>query len=410
MKEGSLDLQKAVQAASQTVAEKAEAFEVFCRRAESFQLTAGRSGSLLWRETAELGVACRVQRGPLLGFGRASGSGSAAGREAARLALAFLAPGHEPLPPSYQLGAVPVPPRPRPRKEAVEKLFEELARDSEKRELTVTTVTAETLFFRGEGFSARFQNQLLLVTWQQELLPGVAVAFRRAGCQLQDIAAPSALGILEGAPSLTGLRFEHGLRRVLLAPDVAAPLLVLLARHLAPGKTQLSQAWDLWDLRYGEQAFLPMACDGEGFPARNLPILVPQREAGPSGNQETPAAGASRGAVRVPWDAPPAPNPVHLWQRSEAPSSRLETLDFEGLLALAPVSEVVLEGGGRFRLLTLAVEARGGKPLAQGVVVLSGSLSRLPHALVATLGQQEHVALGCVVSTPWLLFKNLEVS
>lgn len=79
-------------------------------------------------------------------------------------------------------------------------------------------------------------------------------------------------------------------------------------------------------------------------------------------------------------------------------------------MALAPVSEVVMEGDGRFRLLVLAVESHGGKIQAQGVVVLSGSLSRLSRSLVATFGPQEHVALGCVVSTPWLFFKNLEVS
>lgn len=410
MKGHSLDLQAAVQAASHTVAQKADAFEVFCRRAENFQLTAGRSGFLLGRETAELGVACRVQKGQLLGFGRAAGNASEAGGEAARLALALVATGHEPLPASYQLGVAPVPPRPKLGKEEAERLFDELSADPTKKELAVTLVTSETLFFRGEGLSARFQNQLLLVAWQQEVLPGVVVAFRRAGRQVQDITAPRALSILEAGQQLQSLRCERGLRRVLLAPDVAAPLLVLLARHFAPGKTQLSPIWDLWDLRQGEEAFLPMACDGEGYPACNLPILVSQRQGGPSGEKQPLDTRLSRGAVRVPWDALPAPNPVHLWQRSPTLSPELEIIDFEGLLALAPVSEVVLEGEGRFRLLVLAVEAHAGKAVAQGVVVLSGSLSRLPRALVATLGQQEHVAMGCVVSTPWLLLKNLEVS
>ncbi len=410
MKGYDLDLQAAVRAATQTVAQKADAFEVFCRRAENMQLTAERSGFLLRRETAELGVACRVQTGRLVGFGRASGSASEAGREAARLALAQVSPGHELLPASYQLGAVPVPPRPKPKSRDVEELFAELTRDEAKKAVTVTSVFAETLFFRSEGFSARFQNHLLLVEWQQELLFGVAVAFRRAGCQVQDIAAPSALRILQGIPRPDNLRCERGLRRVLLSPDVAAPLLVLLARRPASGKAPLSPAWDLWDMRQGEEAFLPMACDGEGYPARNLPILVSHPQGCSSGNEQRPDTGTSKGAVRVPWDAPPAPNPVHLWQRSPMPFPPLETSDFEGLVALAPVSEVVLEGGGRFRLLTLAAEVQKGRAVAQGVVVLSGSLSRLPHALVATHGRHEHVALGCIVSTPWLLLKNLEVS
>lgn len=410
MKDHSFDLQAAVQAASQVASKKAETFEVFCRFSENFQLTTGKSGSLLRRETAELGVACRVQKGELLGFGRASGSAGEAGRQAAALALAFQAPGHEPLPLPHHLGAVAVPPREKASKEDVAKLFTLLAADPGRKELSLTLATAETLFFRGEGFSAGFQNQLLMAEWQQEVLAGVVVAFRRAARRPQDLAAPSALKIVENAQRLKSLHCERGLRRVLLAPDVAAPLLVLLARHLVPGKAPLSPAWDLWDLRQGEEAFLPMACDGEGYPARNLPILVAGPKSSPPQKGHPPGTGASRGAVRVPWDAPPAPNPVHLWQPPPAPSPHQDPGAFEGLLALAPVSEVVLEAGDRFRLLVLAVEARDGQALAQGVVVLSGSLSRLPHALVATLGPQEHVALGCVVSTPWLWLKNLEVS
>lgn len=408
MRDRGFDLQLAVEAASDTVSKKADSFEIFCRFSKNFQLTTRRRGPLLRSETAELGVACRVQKGPLVGFGRASGSASEAGRQAAELALASLSLGHEPLPPAYQLGAVPVPPRLRVSREDAANLFEKLAQDPARKELTVTLATAETMFFRSEGFSARFQNQLLVAEWQQEVLAGVVVTFRRAARQEGDLAAPSLLKMVAEDQPLASLRLEHGLRRVLLAPDVAAPLLVSLARHRAPAKTLISPAWGLWDLRQGEEAFLPMACDGEGYPARNLPILVGESSRGFAGNPQPPVVGPSRGAVRVPWDALPAPNPVHLWQQVSN-SLPWDPGTFDGVMALAPVSEVVLEGGGRFRLLALTVEVHRGNVLAQGVVVLSGSLSRLPHALVATFGPQEHVALGCVVSAPWMLFKNLEV-
>ncbi|MFN3412773.1 MAG: hypothetical protein ACK42L_01775 [Thermoanaerobaculum sp.] len=408
MRGATCNLASAVHAAQHVVGGKVDTLEVFCRRAESFQLTADRRGLIVRREATELGVACRVQKGEFVGFGRASGSEKEAGREAARLASVFLSPGHGPLPAAQALGAVPVPSGPKAKKDDAEELFSQLARDLERKELTVTLVTAETLFFRSEGFTASWGNQLFLVEWQQEVLPGVVLAFRRAGRHVEDMATPSCLKVLEGGQRLAPWRRERGLLRVLLAPDVAAPLLVSLARRQPPGKAQASPPWDLWDLRQGGEAFLPMACDGEGYPAQNLPVLMGEPSETPRRRLE--ASGVSRGAVRVPWDAPPAPHPVHLWQPPPVPASDPPLSDFEGVMALAPVSEVVLESDGRFRLLVLAVESHAGKIEAQGVVVLSGSLTRLSRSLVATFGPQEHVALGCVVSTPWLFFKNLEVS
>ncbi len=408
MKGASVNLASAVHAAQQGVGGKVDTLEVFCRRAESFQLTADRRGAIVRRQAIELGVACRVQKGELVGFGRASGSEKEAGREAARLAWAFLSPGHPPLPEPHQLGAVPVPPGRKANRDEAEGLFSELAQDPARKELTVTLVSAETLFFRSEGFTASWENRLFLVEWQQEVLPGVVLAFRRAGRHAEDFRTPSCLKVLEPGQHLPPLRRERGLLRVLLAPDVAAPLLISLARRRPPGKAQASPPWDLWDLRQGREAFLPMACDGEGYPAQNLPVLVGEPTEAPHRRPE--ASVAFRGAVRVPWDAPPALHPVHLWQAPPVPGSEPAPPGFEGLVALAPVSEVVMEGDGRFRLLVLAVESHGGKIQAQGVVVLSGSLTRLSRSLVATFGPQEHVALGCVVSTPWLFFKNLEVS
>lgn len=408
MRGAKLNLVSAVHAAQQVVGSKVDTLELFCRRAESFQLTADRRGPILRREASELGVACRVQKGQLMGFGRASGSEKEAGREAARLAWAFLSPGHPPLPEPHELGAVPVPPSPKATRDEGEGLFFELAQDSAKKELTVTLVSAETVFFRSEGFTASWENQLFLVEWQQEVLPGVVLAFRRAGRHAEDFRTPSCLKVLKPGQRLPPLRRERGLLRVLLAPDVAAPLLVSLARRGPPGKAQASPPWNLWDLRQGREAFLPMGCDGEGYPAQNLPILMGEPAEAP--HRRPDAAGAPRGAVRVPWDAPPALHPVHLWQAPPVPGAEPAPPGFEGLVALAPVSEVVMEGDGRFRLLVLAVESHGGRIEAQGVVVLSGSLTRLSRSLVATFGPQEHVALGCVVSTPWLFFKNLEVS
>lgn len=407
MRQREAPLAEAAHAASAVLAGKVQVFEVFARASLSLELACDRSGLIVRRESAETGVACRVEKGRLGGFGRAASHPRDAGKEAARLALGSLGPGHDPLPPSGCLGAAAVPVSPALPESTVEALFQTWRQDRARAAVAVTLVRAETFFYRSEGFTTSWRNQLLLAQWQQELLPGVTVAFRRAGRQPEEFAPPWTLELLREDRACGPLAPERGLRRVLLAPDVAAPLLVLLARHLRT-RSRPSPAWDFWDLRRGEAAFLPMACDGEGYPARDLPLLPagPGHGANPS---QRDGMGPSRGAVRVPWDAPPAANPVHLWQRAPQADARPETLPYEGLAALAPASEVVLEKGGRFRLLSLVAELRSGRPRACGVLVLSGSLSRLASSLVATFGPAEHVALGCVVSTPWLLVANLEV-
>jgi hypothetical protein len=82
----------------------------------------------------------------------------------------------------------------------------------------------------------------------------------------------------------------------------------------------------------------------------------------------------------------------------------------EGFLALAPVSQLAYQRQGRFRLLSVLAQVHQGQIRRWGVGIVAGSFSRLLHGLEGTFGDQEHVALGCVVSTPWLLVKNLEVS
>ncbi|MGC8915480.1 MAG: hypothetical protein ACP5NF_00665 [Thermoanaerobaculum sp.] len=392
------DLAVAARAASRVLG--ASCFEVFAREAATLELVLDRRGHVQRRQSRERGVACRLQRGEALGFGRATGLPQEAGEHAARLALATVSHDHEPLPPAAHLGAVPTRHHPPLGEEALRRVFETLAENPARREVEVALLKADTLLHRSEGFTAHWTNQLLLAFWQQELAPGLRVAFRRAARTPGELTMPSALDLVTQPPRIA-LERPRGLARVLLAPDVAAPLLVLLARSPQLSAARPSPAWDLWDLRHGEEAFLPMACDGEGYPACNLPLLVPKASAP---GRSVRKGASSRGAVRVPWDALPTPNPVHLWQRETG-----EPLPQDGLAALVPVSEVVVEGGGRFRLLALVAELSEGTVAAWGVLPVAGSLRRLTTSLLATAGKVEHVALGCVVSTPWLWVANLEV-
>lgn len=401
-------LPEAAGAAAAALAGQVEIFEVFARASWTLQLGSEQSGAILRRENSEVGVACRVQKGFLVGFGRAASHPREAGATAARLALASLGSGHDPLPPRERLGAEEVPAHPVLSEDALEELFQRWRQDPARGCVALTLIRSRTFFHRSEGFTATWDNQVLLAQWHQDLAPGVTVAFRRAGRRPEELAPPSVLTVLREGPGVPSLAVSRGLRRVLLAPDVAAPLLVLLARHQGR-KAHPSPAWDFWDLRLGPQAFLPMACDGEGYPSRNRPLLIGDPGVAQLDPQRHGSAAGCRGTVRVPWDAPPAPNPVHLWQRAPEAEGAPGGLAYDGLAALAPASEVVLEHGGRFRLLALVAELRSGRPAGHGVLVVSGTLPRLASSLVATVGPAEHLALGCVVSTPWLLVANLEV-
>lgn len=404
MRGGAENLQSATRAALRVASRKGQV-EVFVRQAQAWQLMRDRRGGEVRRETRELGVACRVQRGELLGFGAASGEAASAGEVAARLALCSLGPGHTPLPEPGVLGAVPTPPPQLLTPETLEALFHRLDREGWGGPLGVSLHRTQTLLARGEGFEACWQNQLLLAEWEEELVPGVVGRFSRVLPHPAANLAPSWRQLLPGQHRGGGFFGKRHLARVLLAPDVAAPLLVSLVRSLPHLAAPVSPAWELADLRLAPFSLLPMACDGEGRPAQDTPLLVHlalarRRELAP-----LPPP------VRLTWERPPQPAPVHLWQKSsgETVEQALALLD-RGFVALAPASEVSVDHHGRLQLLAVMGEVRDGRPREWGVGVLGGTLRRLLSGLSATPGPEEHVALGCIVTTPWLLAKHLEVS
>jgi len=385
------------------LAGKTETCEVFVRFGHTRRLARTLQGEEVAQDRQELGVACRGQRGLLLGFGAASGFSSHLGQKAASLALASLSPGHAPLPEAHVLGAVPCPP-PQPLAFVqLEKLFLAL-RQPPWEEVSLSLSWAQSLFQRKEGFCARWVNQLLLLEWSQEVLSGVRCHFSRVLGQPQKPPPPAWQELVAKGQPVQPLREGRQLVRLLLAPDVAAPLLVSLARQGPEPKGPLPGPWDLWDLRRHPRSFLPMPCDGEGLPAQDSPIFLGNPQGHPP--QSTPF-----GSLRAPWDQPPQPAPLHLWQgTSQGPLEEGIQQLGEGFLALAPVSQLAYQRQGRFRLLSVLAQVHQGQIRRWGVGVVSGSFSRLLHGLEGTFGHQEHVALGCVVSTPWLLVKNLEVS
>lgn len=405
-------LRLALQTAGACLGAKADVFEIFVRLGKTWRLAQGKSRE----EAYEFGVACRCQRHRQGGFGAASGPPRAAAEAAAKLSLASLSAGHPPLPDATLLGAAPTP---EPQWLSPEVLQEHLAiLASQADSCAVSLVHSQTLFSRSEGFTASWHNQLLLVEWEQELLPGITCTFHRVLPPPWRFLQPSWQELLPQGSAGPPLPAGRHLARVLLSPDVAAPLLVSLARSSSQPLGGVASAWQLSDLRTGEGAFLPMACDGEGLPSENRLLLPGARLSHPlrgnngSSSKPLPHVPVPPAPTRVPWDQPPQPSPVHLWQQPSVlePLPTL-LLQLENVyVVLAPVSELALEKNGQFRLLAVLARVRHGKLYRYGVGVLRGSLKRLASGLLGAFGPPEHVALGCVVSTPWLLLSNFEVT
>ncbi len=396
-------LLRAAEAASAQLVQQTEAFEVFVRVAETARWERSVQGELRHHSGWQLGVACRAQRGSLVGFGAAGGTAQVAGRSAGRLALACLSRGHRPLPDPALLGAVPCPPGPKVTAEQANQLFTQLTQQERGQTLSLTLAHAQSSLQRGEGFCARWSNHLMLLEWQQEVLRGLPVRFSRLLTPPLGPPQPAWTHLVPAPEKAHPLPRGRRLTRALLAPDVAAPLLVSVVAHLPRKPTVASPVWELWDLRRHPRSLLPMACNGEGLPAADLPLAAQ--------GQAQAAAGTGGACIRAPWDQPPHPAPLHLWQASSSlPWEKALAELADAFLALVPASELSVEGGGRFRLLVVASPVHRGQPQGWGLATISGSFTRLLQGLEAAVGEVEHVALGCVVSTPWLVVRSLEVS
>lgn len=396
-------LVRAAEAASAQLGQQTQAYEVFVRLAETTRWERSVQGELQHQVGWQLGVACRCQRGSLVGFGAAGGNAQVAGRSAGRLALACLSRSHRPLPDPALLGAVPCPPGPELTAEHASQLFTQLAQERPWKTLSLTFAQAQSFLQRGEGFRASWSNRLLLLEWQQEVLPWLPVRFSRLLTPPLGRLRPAWTRLVPASEKAYPLPRGRRLTRALLAPDVVAPLLLSLVAHLPQKPTVASPAWELWDLRRHPRSLLPMACDGEGLPAADLPLVVH--------GQAQAAAHIGGACIRAPWDQPPHPAPLHLWQAGSSVPWEEALADLaEGFLALAPATEMSVEKGGRFRLLAVASPVHRGQLQGWDLAMISGSFKRLLRGLEAAVGEVEHVALGCVVSAPWLLVRSLEVS
>jgi PmbA protein len=427
-------LAPALHSASEELARRAVRFEVFARLGESLHLIRSQDGSLERRETRELGIACRVAARGRTGFAAAAGSAARAGRQAALAALDTMLPAPDPLPPGEVLGTsgsdLPHVPADA---EARELFARDLAAACIAAAPAVRVVQTRLLSGRstsalatGEGLGAGAPAGGAVVELLLAPPTGPWRHFHFAAPSLADL-QPETLARRAIEASLLATQGDPPLRQltdVLLAPAVAAPLVVALAQHLARepnngdplARARVSPAWHLVDERPGPAGLLPLPWDGEGLPARRIVLIAGgrMRERFATWERAQRRGEQPGGAVRPSYRHPPRPGPANLVVLSATAVRQPDLLAQLGngfYLALPAGPVRIDKASGRFAMRTAAVAVSGGRAVrAHPLVDLRGSFRRLLGGLAATGGDAESFSLASAVTTPSLLVHRLEVA
>jgi predicted Zn-dependent protease len=384
------------------------------------------------RRTREAGVACRVATEGTCAFAAAAGSAASAGREAARAAHDGLAPAPDPIPPFDRLGVVEVaaPSTPPDAKEVMsfaDALVSRLTSTSAAAtpaEIRVQAGASRSIILTAEGFSARAAATGVVVE-VVALDGGAPRLFQAASNSLAQLDLKS---LAERALEVTSLASRgvapaRQLADVLLAPAVAARLLAAVTPAITRAGSRLrsllaavSPVWELWDLRPGPEGLVAMAWDGEGFPARPLPLLSRGRLGDPlaawsDAQRWTVPAG---GAVRASYREPPSAAPANLVVRANPPTRAADLLErlTDGFYLALPLGDPQLDpSSGRFSLAATALGIADGRVVSSHPgVELRGSVGRLLRNLEATGGDSASFSLTCAVTTPSLLVRGLEIA
>lgn len=415
----------AVEAARDTLRRAGWRWEVYARCGESCSVR-WRRGEWERLSASRMGVACRLGGAGQRAFASVAGHPGTAGRDAARAALAALHGGRDPLPPSTLLGIAPVPlPLSRPSPSQVEAaastlLAAILSTGAQVVELRLLAGWSEALLATGEGFvvGARTSAAVAEVRVGSSTVPPWlvhAAAPTPSEAWLRQVAADVAHCL---RPVDAGYRHPPRLQDVLLAPPVAAALLgglVKLLRLHPRGRRAISPAWRLVDARPGPDGLAPLPTDGEGLPARRIPLLYGGRSSPFPGTWED-ANGDPRlagGAVRPSYSDPPRAGVANLVvEASETPTETMLTRLGDGFHLLAPLASAARLELARARLVlpALGVVVERGQPAETAVgVTLRAGLGRLLAALEAVGSDTRSFSADFAVTTPSLLFRRLEV-
>jgi len=398
--------------------------EVFAKEGETWTLR-WRGGQWERRHAHQAGVACRLAGGGRRGFAAIAGTAATAGRDAARAALASAYPGPDPLPPRALLGGCPVPPSPPPPSVAEAEHFAAHLADAiaclslRIEEIRVVTGWSRTLLVTGEGFAgtASVGGALVDVRASQGELPATLV--HHAVPALSEAVAARLVEVVDACAGhrLPAAPPQAGLWDVLLAPEVAAHLLLALLDLLGAQprrRRHVSPAWHLVDARCGPEGLLPLPFDGEGIPSRRVELVAGGRLGNPALTWEDAAgmAGRAGGAVRASYADPPTSGPANLVMGAGTASPKELAAAMSNGWHLRAVAGPVQLDRPRDRLVlpALGVRLRGGDPVQVWPrVELRAGCGRLLAALQAAGGDPASASLRAAVTTPSLLFRQLEL-
>ncbi len=430
---GSRALVPALESAFAELERRSDRFETYARVGDSDEIRFVPGLGWSRRRSHRVGVACRavVHRDSVeSGFGAAAGNAPRAGREAARAALAALAPGPDPLPPRSLLGTAPAPASASPTPSAtLEELAETLAADLrraglELHELRVVEGGSTSTILTGEGFAASsaIRGGVVEVVAAAGARPAwhhhVAVP-RLADVDGTALAAQIVTTARTAAESTVA--FRRRLADVVLAPAVAAPLLLALAATFRPRASRpsahgpVSPVWTLVDDRPGAAGIAPLPFDGEGLPARSIVLIRDGAAVDVLATWESCAGDASRagGAVRGSYQEPPAAGPANLVLTGPdpRPAAELAAGVDDGCVLLLPVTPPRYDPARKVLVLTAAGRAlRRGRP-AGGLpaVELRISFRRLLANVAAVGDDPASFSLAAAVTTPSLLVERVDV-
>ncbi len=398
--------------------------EVFVKEGETYTLR-WRGGQWERRHALQAGVACRVAGGGARGFAAVAGTAAPAGRDAARAALASAYPGPDPLPPRALLGCAPVPPSaPPPSVVETERFAAQLldalaSRSLRIEETRVTTGWSRALLVTGDGFAGTAGAGGALIEVRASLgeLPP-ALVHRAVNALSEPLAARLADVVAAAANVRLPLAPPHpGLCDALLAPEVAAHLLLALLDLLGAQprrRRHISPTWHVVDARSGPDGLLPLPFDGEGIPSRRVELLVGGRLGSPALTWEDAGGIAARagGAVRASYADPPRSGPANVVMAAgtATPQELAAAID-DGWHLRAIAGPVRLDRPRESLVVpALGVHLRGGEAVhAWPRVELRAGCSRLLAALEAAGNDPASVSLRAAVTTPSLLFRQLEI-
>lgn len=398
--------------------------EVYAKEGETHFLR-WRAGQWQRRHALQAGVACRLAGEGTTAFASAAGVAAAAGRDAARWALASRYPGPDPLPPRWALGVAPVPPpSPAPTMHQLEpfalSLVDELGAVTARiEEIRIAAGWSRALLVSGEGFagSTTVTGVVVEVQTSHGGLPPTLIHLATPVLDGDLLPRCVALVAQLAGPPLPLAPPQRGLYDVLVSPSVAGPLLEALVELLQSrprGHRGVAPAWNLSDARNGPDGLLPLPFDGEGIPSRRVALLadgkvgtlpLTWREAG--GNIRR-----AGGAMRASYADPPCGGPANLVMIDGALSASELGSRIDDGWRLHSVAGPVRVDRERDCLTIPAAGVRlnrGEAVQAWPRVEMRAGCGRLLAALDAAATDSLSLSLRTAVTTPSLLFRQLEL-